>query len=152
MNARPIFRLLRLLAALACLPALASAAQGDLMRITTVTRVDMPNAPSQFLKVVNRTFTRNRCVELARRTDPTIWPNVSNCTASNVHQSAMEVSAHLTCEDMSADLDLHFRRGGVVHGTVHMSGALHGMPMTANQTIDAQRIGGCDAAAAANDN
>jgi hypothetical protein len=152
MNARSTFRLLRLLAALACMPALASAAQGDLMRITTTTHVDMPGAPPQLLKAMNRPFTRTRCIELARRTDPTIWPEVSNCAASNVHQSATEVSAHLTCEAMSADLDIDFQADGTVHGTVHMSGAMHGLPMTADQTIDAQRIGSCEPGVDTDDN
>lgn len=131
------------LALLALLPVLALAAQGDLMIVTTTTRIDMPGAPPQAAGMMNRTTTRKLCLTLARRTDPTVWNDVSNCTPSDVHQSASAVSAHLTCKDMTADVDMHFLPGGSVHGTVRMHGAVQGMRMAGEQTIDGHRIGSC---------
>lgn len=135
----------RLVAAIVAVPLLAGAAQGDLMSITTTSHMDMPGAPPQVAAMMNRTFTRKQCMELARRTDPTIWNENRHCTASNVHQSATEVSAHLVCErGMVADVDVHFLPGGDVHGIVHLNGNVNGMRMTGEETIDGRRIGSCN--------
>lgn len=144
MDRRSAIRVARLAGLLALLPLLAHAAQGDLLSVTTTTRMDMPGAPPQVAGMLNRTSTRNLCVPLARRTDPTIWNETGNCTASNVHQSADALSAHLVCRDMVADIEMRFLPGGVVHGAIHMNGSAHGMRMTGEQTIDGKRIGSCD--------
>lgn len=149
MSLHALFRTVQVAALLALLPGLAQAAQGDLMRVTTTTRMEIPGAPAQAAGMMNRTTTRELCLTLARRTDPTVWNDVSNCTPSNVHQSAAAVSAHLACKNMTADVDMHFLPDGSVHGTVHMQGAIQGMHMTGEQTIDGQRIGSCDAGKAA---
>lgn len=145
MELHAVIRAARLAAVIAMLPALTFAAQGDLMSITTTSHMDMPGAPPQVAAMMNRTFTREQCMQLARRTDPTIWNENRHCTASNVHQSMTEVSAHLVCErGMVADIDVHFLPGGDVHGIVHLNGNVNGMRMTGEETIDGKRIGSCN--------
>lgn len=145
MNIRHSVRTLGLVALV--LPALAFAAKGDLMQITTTMNMKIPGAPAQMASMLNQTHTLKQCIARDRMTDPKTWSTKGDCTASNVHQSATGVSAHLVCRGMVGDLQVRLLPGGAVHGTMRMSGTDHGMQMTGEQTFDARRIGACDAPA-----
>lgn len=140
MNARHSLRAVCLIAAFA-LPILVFAGSGNLMRITSTTR--MSGGP---MAMPPRTMTHQQCVaDREQLSDPATWDRNSECKAEDVHRTATGLTAHLVCRKGAADLKVEFRPGGGAHGTMHMVSNAGGMSMTMDQTFDAERIGTCDA-------
>lgn len=139
MNVRHSFRTLGLIAL--TLPVLAFAARGDLMQITSTTRMGGPMA------MPPRTLTRQQCVAGREQLgDPATWDRRGECKATDVHRTATGATAHLVCRQGTADFKVRILPGGGAHGTMHMVGHSSAMNVVIDQTFDAKRIGACDAA------
>lgn len=138
MNTRPAFHALRVAIVLAVIPALAYAAQGDLMSITT--HMTISGAPN----MMPRAMTIQRCVAPGAMTQPQTYSRGQHdCKVSDLKRTANSVSAHMVCPNITADIDMHMS-GSSTHGTMHMVSHAGGSPMTMDQTFDAKRIGSCD--------
>ena len=138
MHSRPILHALRAAIVLAAIPALAYAAQGDLMSITSHMKVaGVPN-------MMPRAVTIQRCVAPGAMTQPqTYTRGKHDCKVSDLKRTANSVSAHLVCPSVTADISMQVS-GSSTHGTMHMVSNAGGSPMTMDQTFDAKRIGSCD--------
>lgn len=138
MNIRPAFNALRAAIVLAIIPALAYAAQGDLMSITShMTMTGVPN-------MMPHAVTIQRCVAPGAMTQPQTYSRRNHdCTVSDLKRTASSVSAHLVCPNTTADIHMQIA-GSSTHGTMHMVTTAGGSPMTMDETFDAKRIGSCD--------
>lgn len=136
--------LLGAIAALAlALPVFAYADVGNLLQMTTITRMSgspMGNMPP-------RTRSDKVCVS-ARKPDPRDFNKNRYCKVSDIRQSGDSTSYHMECTmpggmQTRGDGKFQIRGDGGIHGSIHV--VSHGsMNMTMDMNYDGTRIGACD--------
>lgn len=127
--------------ALIVTPVFAQSEPGNLMKETSVTRIQMPG-----VAMPARTQTMQVCVS-AKKPDPReMTKQQKDCTISDYTKVGDTVSYHMACGQMqmSGDARFQLRADGGMHGTIHSDSNAGGQKMVMDMTIDGKRIGSCN--------
>jgi hypothetical protein len=127
--------------AFAATPALARGEAGNLMKVTSTTKMQMPG-----MSMPARTQTRQVCVSASRPDPRQMLKLQKDCTISHLAQTADSLDYHMSCAgEMRMDADAHFRmHDGGMHGTIHSVSDASGQAMTMDMSFDGVRVGGCE--------
>lgn len=127
--------------ALIATPALAGGETGNLMKVTSTTKMQMPG-----MSMPTRTQTTQVCVSASRPDPRQMLKQQQDCSVSRLARTADSLDYHMSCTgDMHMDADAHFQvHGGSMHGTIHSNSDDSGQAMTMDMTFDGVRVGSCE--------
>lgn len=146
MTSRKLVHAVRATLLIAVIPALAYAAQGNLMSITSTIKMNTIFADGKSQAMPPQTRTVQECQAPGHMTDPNSWNDDKDCSVSNVHHSATGMTAHVMCKSgLASDITVSMLPGGGVHALIHTHGATGGgMSVDGTIVTDAKRVGSCD--------
>ena len=129
--------------ALLATTAAAQSDSGNMMKMTTTTRMTMPGMAA----MGPMTHTMNVCTS-AKKPDPsTMMRNRKDCTVSAYKQSGNTISYHMACSgqmQMSGDGRFTMLSDGNMKGEMHVQGSTGSGAMKMDMTFDGVRTGSCD--------
>lgn len=126
---------------LTAMPSFAQRESGDLMQMTGTSTMQIPGMGA----MPPHTFTYQKCVPTKKPKQPDPRGIFPHCTVSNFKRVGDDISGHVSCPGPpSISGDGHFTwSGDSFHGQAHMTGTIQGQPISADQTLNGQRIGSC---------
>ncbi len=135
--------MIRLLGALGLITAttFVQAEPGNLMKITIDVKMRMPGMTT----AQPHTHTYTKCVS-TRKPDPREVMDQKHCTLSNYTWNGDEINTHVSCSaPVNMHGDVHFKMSsGSIQGDTHMTATLPQGEMKVEQTIEGERVGGCN--------
>lgn len=116
---------------------------GNMMKMTTTTRMNMAGMPS----MGPMTHTTNVCTSTKRPDPRQMMKSEKDCKVSNYQEEGDTISYQMQCTgtmQMSGNGKFQMLPGGGIRGSIHVTGSTGGQPMAMDMDFDGQRIGACD--------